>query len=137
MFVDNDLQQLAMVEALDRMDPTTLFTIRKGGTSALEFLYDVKYDVDVVVTDLMMAGMDGITLTQLIRAGEVIARPKPPIEIYWMTGWPYDSSNPNDPVMIAAKASGVRKIYTKPYSIIDVIDEVKDKVNNAVNEIDG
>lgn len=123
MFVDNDLDYLEMVEAAFNTSHT-IACIENGGISALGKLSKMKYQLDAMITDLAMTDMDGITLTEQVRKNERIRRSKP-IDIYWFTGFWYDQEDPNDPIVKAASDLGVKKIFTKPYSVMDIIDEVK------------
>jgi CheY-like chemotaxis protein len=127
MFVDNDLDYLAMIELASRTQHTFI-AIENGGISALGKLAKMNYDVDAIVTDLAMRDMDGITLTEQIRRNEKIRRKERPIDIYWFTGYDYDSNDPNDPITRASNMNEIKKVFVKPYDVFLIFEEVKQQV---------
>lgn len=124
MFVDNDFDYLEMVEHAAAVSDT-LALIQNGGQSALSKLALLNYQVDAIVTDLAMSDMDGITLTEQIRRQERIRRSARPIDIYWFTGFGYAPGDDNDPITQAARNLGVVKVFTKPYDVLEIVNEVK------------
>jgi CheY-like chemotaxis protein len=124
MFVDNDLEYLEMVEHAAAVSDT-LALIQNGGQSALAKLAMLNYQVDAVITDLAMSDMDGITLTEQVRRQERIRRSPRPIDIYWFTGFGYHPDDENDPITQAAANLGVKKVFTKPYDVLEIVAEVK------------
>jgi CheY-like chemotaxis protein len=128
MFVDNDLDYLAMVE-LAAQTQHTFIAIENGGISALGKLAKMNYEVDAIVTDLAMRDMDGITLTEQIRRNENIRRTARQIDIYWFTGYDYDAKDPNDPIARGIIQNNVKKVFTKPYAVTSIFEEVKAAVD--------
>lgn len=124
MFVDNDLDYLEMVEHAASVSDT-LALIQNGGQSALKKLAMLDYNVDAIITDLAMSDMDGITLTEQIRRQERIRRAPRPIDIYWFTGFGYRPDDDHDPITIAAKSLDVKKVFAKPYDVLEIVNEVK------------
>jgi CheY-like chemotaxis protein len=129
MFVDNDLDYLEMVEHAAAASDTFV-AIQNGGQSALSKLALMNYQVDAVVTDLAMSDMDGITLTEQVRRQERIRRAARPIDIYWFTGFGWHPDDENDPITKAAKDLGVKKVFTKPYDVMDIVEEVRRETEN-------
>jgi CheY-like chemotaxis protein len=128
MVVEDSLDELQLLEYLAKTEDT-IFAIKKGGISALQFLHDVNYDVNAVVLDLGLPDMNGFTLTAAIRNGENVRSKQRPIAIFWFTGWPFDENNPGDPLVIIQAKYSVARIFKKDVDIIDVIEEVKEYVN--------
>lgn len=125
MIVDDDADTAELVKFVAKNEG--LFSsIKKGGLSALSFLHDLNYDVDAIIIDLSMPDMDGITLTKQIRQNENLRSKHNLSKIFWFTGWKFDENNPNDPIMLAAKETGVENVYSKPANLLEVIREVKE-----------
>lgn len=124
MIVDDSLDMAEMFEYVAQVEDTVL-AIRKGGLSALSFLYDLDYEIHAMITDLSMPDMDGIRLTEEVRRQERLRSKAFPMEIFWFTGWTFDPNDINDPVTAASKENDVVKIYTKPMNPIEIIRDVK------------
>lgn len=58
--------------------------VAEHGTQALAILDAAPGDVDLILTDVVMPEMDGVTL-----AGRVLARPDPPLLVF-MSGYVHD-----------------------------------------------
>lgn len=128
MLVDDDVDQLDLWELISKTEGVIL-SIRKGALSALEWLERVNYDIDAIVMDLSMPDMDGLTLTREIRNNENIRSKRNPILIFWFTGWQYDADNPHNPVTIAEKEFGIRKVWykgTQDSDPVQILHEVRD-----------
>lgn len=124
MIVDDDLDMVPIYELVAEIEDTVI-AIRKGGPSALEFLNDLKYNVDAIILDLSMPVMDGITLTRLVRQNENLWGKDRRIEVFWFTGYDFDPKNPFDPIMMAKEELGVKTIFRKPYEPVTLIRAVK------------
>jgi CheY-like chemotaxis protein len=128
--VDDSLEDLLMFEHAGRDPDLTILTLN-GPLSALRRLYAMRYDVDAIVTDLMMAEMDGINLSRQIRQSEQIMGRERPIKLFWLTGWPVSRSNDLDPVVRAAKELQVENIFTKPYDPLELITAVRGRIHEG------
>jgi CheY-like chemotaxis protein len=122
--VDDSLEDLLLFEYAGRDPDLTILTLI-GPLAALRRLYAMRYEVDAIVSDLMMAEMDGINFSRQVRQNEQIMGREGAIKLFWFTGWPVDRSNDLDPVVRAAKELDVVEIFTKPYDPLDLITRVR------------
>lgn len=128
MIVDDDLDMAPLYEYAGNVSDL-IFAIKGGGLSALRHLNDINYDVDAVIIDLSMPDMDGLTLTEQIRRNESLRSKAAPIRIFWFTGWPFNPDNPVDPITLAKADCNVERIFTKPATPMEIINEVKQQLN--------
>lgn len=125
VIVDDDISMIPLYEKIGDIKDTSVI-IRQSGLGALSFLHDINYEVDVVLTDLSMPDMSGISLTKHIRENEELRSKIPAIKIYWLTGWDYDPEDSNDPITSASVQYNVEKIFLKPHDMVAIIHEIKD-----------
>ena len=125
LFVDNDWDQIKLIKETAKHLDGVFVTIQKGGESALEYLTQNDNDVDAIVLDLAMPFMSGLELTRLLRIKQFKEEVYPPFEIFWATGYTIDLSNDYNPVTQDYYAYGVRKMFTKPYDVADIVAEIK------------
>lgn len=119
LLVDDDLDVLAIADANTPIQDT-IFVTRQGGLAALQTLHEINYRVDVVITDLSMADMEGVELTKQIRKNEQLLGKERPIDIYWLTGWP-----PDETLLEIKDELGVKEWLEKPYDIVKIAEKVK------------
>lgn len=98
---------------------------QRESSKVLDDLHNLNYDIDVIVTDLSMPRMNGITLTEQIRRTERLLRRSAPINIFWFTGWEFDLDDPFDPITEAFTEHSVIKIYKKPLCPTDLLTDVR------------
>jgi CheY-like chemotaxis protein len=89
-------------------------TLAKDGQEALDLLKN-GFRPDVIVTDLMMPRMDGLTLAKTLKGDPNIGN----IPLVMLTA----KSGPMD--MITGINAGARHYVTKPFKAADLIDKVK------------
>ncbi|MFT3927051.1 MAG: response regulator [Myxococcales bacterium] len=80
-----------------------------GGAAALEVIKDASVRIDALVSDVVMPGLDGLALTDLIE----VLRPGTPTIL--MSGYPFDG--------LAAKHRQVAVHFLrKPFRIVELIE---------------
>jgi CheY-like chemotaxis protein len=89
-------------------------TVAKDGQEAYDMLKS-GYKPDVIVTDVMMPRMDGLTLAKTLKKDPDIGN----IPLVMLTA----KSGPLD--MITGINAGARHYVTKPFKAADLIDKVK------------
>jgi CheY-like chemotaxis protein len=124
VIVDDNIDILPLYEAIGEIKNTSII-VRQSGLGALSFLHEVNYEVDAVITDLSMPDMSGIALTRHIRENEDLRSKDPRLKIFWLTGWDYDKTDCNDPIMSASVEYNVIKIYPTPYDLTAIVYEIK------------
>jgi two-component system cell cycle sensor histidine kinase/response regulator CckA len=124
-----DLTGKGTILLVEDEDPVRLFGARalrnkgyrvieaRSGENALEVLQESE-DVDVLVTDVVMPGMDGVTLARLVRAD------RPRIQVVLMSGYSED--------VALGEFSGEDGIHflPKPFSLKQLASKVKDVMAN-------
>ena len=124
LVVDDDLSlRSALGEFLEDQDWVTL--VASDGDDALHIVESYPEDIDLLVTDVMMAGMDGCTL-----AAQVAAE-RPNIKILYMSGRFTDSDN----VRLALREAG-RFFLAKPFGRREFIEMVETALRRAVDPSD-
>lgn len=129
MLVDDNLDQRKLWAYVAKSEHTVI-AIKRGGISALQFLNDINYEVDAIITDLAMGDMDGITLTEQIRKNEII-RQIDPLPVFWFTGWKINFEDECDPIIIESKRLQVRHIFIKPYDPFVLLANVRNLVTDS------
>lgn len=107
---DNDLLQMikTMLQAVGEI------TLARDGQEALDLLKS-GFRPNVIVTDLMMPRMDGLTLAKTLKNDPNVGN----IPVVMLTA----KSGPMD--MITGINAGARHYVTKPFKAADLIDKVK------------
>lgn len=107
---DNDLLQMikTMLSAVGEI------TLARDGQEALDLLKS-GFRPNVIVTDLMMPRMDGLTLAKTLKNDPNVGN----IPVVMLTA----KSGPMD--MITGINAGARHYVTKPFKAADLIDKVK------------
>ena len=111
---DADLLQMikTMLQAVGEV------TLARDGQEALELIKN-GFRPDVIVTDLMMPRMDGLTLAKTLKGDPNVGN----IPLVMLTA----KSGPMD--MITGINAGARHYVTKPFKAADLIDKVKKALN--------
>ena len=111
---DGDLLQMikTMLQAVGEV------TLARDGQEALELIKN-GFRPDVIVTDLMMPRMDGLTLAKTLKGDPNVGN----IPLVMLTA----KSGPMD--MITGINAGARHYVTKPFKAADLIDKVKKALN--------
>ncbi len=124
LVVDDDPNlRSALGEFLQHHDWVTL--VASDGVDALRIVESYPDDIDLLVTDVMMAGMDGFTL-----AAQVAAE-RPNIKILYMSGHFTES----DRVRQALREAG-RFFLAKPFGRREFVDTVEMALRRSVDATD-
>ncbi len=117
LVVEDDADLLVMIKTM--LASVGEVTLARDGQDALELL-KTGFKPDVIVTDLMMPRMDGLTLAKTLKGDPAIGN----IPLVMLTA----KSGPMD--MITGINAGARHYVTKPFKAADLIDKVKKALNN-------
>jgi CheY-like chemotaxis protein len=112
LVVEDDADLLHMIKTMLQTVGET--TLARDGQEALDLLKR-GFRPDVIVTDLMMPRMDGLTLAKTLKNDPAIGS----IPLVMLTA----KSGPMD--MITGINAGARHYVTKPFKAADLIDKVK------------
>ena len=112
LVVEDDADLLHMIKTM--LQTIGEITLAKDGHEALDLLKN-GFRPDVIVTDLMMPRMDGLTLAKTLKNDPNIGN----IPLVMLTA----KSGPMD--MITGINAGARHYVTKPFKAADLIDKVK------------
>lgn len=112
LVVEDDADLLHMIKTM--LQTIGEITLAKDGQEALDILKN-GFRPDVIVTDLMMPRMDGLTLAKTLKGDPNIGG----IPLVMLTA----KSGPMD--MITGINAGARHYVTKPFKAADLIDKVK------------
>ena len=112
LVVEDDADLLHMIKTM--LQTVGEITLAKDGQEALDLLKN-GFRPDVIVTDLMMPRMDGLTLAKTLKNDPNIGA----IPLVMLTA----KSGPMD--MITGINAGARHYVTKPFKAADLIDKVK------------
>lgn len=112
LVVEDDSDLLHMIKTM--LSTVGEVTLSKDGQEALDLLKS-GYKPDVIVTDLMMPRMDGLTLAKTLKNDPNIGG----VPVVMLTA----KSGPMD--MITGINAGARHYVTKPFKAADLIDKVK------------
>ena len=86
------------------------------GEEALDVINDFDQTIDLIITDVMMPGMDGHTLVRLVQ------EEMPDVKVILMSGYAEDTI----PGGIGADSS--LNFLPKPFSLADLAGKVKDVI---------
>lgn len=117
LVVEDDADLLVMIKTM--LASIGEVTLARDGQDALELL-KTGFKPDVIVTDLMMPRMDGLTLAKTLKGDPQIGN----IPLVMLTA----KSGPMD--MITGINAGARHYVTKPFKAADLIDKVKKALNH-------
>lgn len=92
-------------------------TVCDDGAAALKLLEAKEFDV--VILDLSMPVLDGLTISQQIRKNEEIHPNKKPVCIIF-----YTARNIDRAILRVAHEVNVMRIYQKPYDMTDMLAEI-------------
>jgi CheY-like chemotaxis protein len=112
LVVEDDADLLVMMKTM--LKSVGEVTLAKDGQEAYDLLRQ-GFRPDVIVTDVMMPRMDGITLAKTLKKDPSIGN----IPLVMLTA----KSGPLD--MITGINAGARHYITKPFKAADLIDKVK------------
>jgi PAS domain S-box-containing protein len=116
LLVDDEVAVLAMTRELLEANHYRVTSAQNGG-DALKFFREHAADIDAIVTDLMMPGLDG---SSLIRAVKHIA---PETRIICISGLASDEK------LAELDQSSVRALLRKPYSAYDFLVTLRDALS--------
>lgn len=108
LFVDDEELLLTMAQMVLSSYGYTVLTANSG-QKALEIITAKKDQIDVMITDLVMPGMNGTELTQRVQAMS------PQTRIVWASGYPRSSKDPQ-----------VDSLLSKPFTAQDLLRKVKE-----------
>ena len=112
LVVEDDADLLHMIKAM--LATIGEVTLAKDGMEALDLLR-TGFKPDVIVTDLMMPRMDGLTLAKTLKDDPQLGN----LPLVMLTA----KSGPMD--MITGINAGARHYVAKPFKAADLIDKVK------------
>jgi CheY-like chemotaxis protein len=112
LVVEDDADLLHMIKTM--LQTVGEVTLARDGQEALDLLQN-GFRPDVIVTDLMMPRMDGLTLAKTLKTDPNVGG----IPVVMLTA----KSGPMD--MITGINAGARHYVTKPFKAADLIDKVK------------
>jgi CheY-like chemotaxis protein len=116
LVVEDDGDLLHMIKTM--LQAVGEVTLARDGQEALDLLKN-GFRPDVIVTDLMMPRMDGLTLAKTLKGDPNVGN----IPLVMLTA----KSGPMD--MITGINAGARHYVTKPFKAADLIDKVKKALN--------
>jgi CheY-like chemotaxis protein len=114
--VEDDGDLLHMIKTM--LQSVGEVTLARDGQEALDLIKN-GFRPDVIVTDLMMPRMDGLTLAKTLKGDPNVGN----IPLVMLTA----KSGPMD--MITGINAGARHYVTKPFKAADLIDKVKKALN--------
>jgi CheY-like chemotaxis protein len=117
LVVEDDADLLVMIKTM--LQAVGEVTLARDGQDALDLLKN-GFRPDVIVTDLMMPRMDGLTLAKTLKGDPNVGN----IPLVMLTA----KSGPMD--MITGINAGARHYVTKPFKAADLIDKVKKALNH-------
>ena len=112
LVVEDDADLLQMIKTM--LSAVGEITLARDGQEALDLLKS-GFRPNVIVTDLMMPRIDGLTLAKTLKGDPNIGN----IPLVMLTA----KSGPMD--MITGINAGARHYVTKPFKAADLIDKVK------------
>lgn len=112
LVVEDDADLLQMIKTM--LQSVGEITLARDGQEALDLLKS-GFRPNVIVTDLMMPRIDGLTLAKTLKGDPNIGN----IPLVMLTA----KSGPMD--MITGINAGARHYVTKPFKAADLIDKVK------------
>jgi CheY-like chemotaxis protein len=116
LVVEDDADLLQMIKTM--LQVVGEITLARDGQEALDLLRS-GFRPDVIVTDLMMPRMDGLTLAKTLKGDPNVGN----IPLVMLTA----KSGPMD--KITGINAGARHYVTKPFKAADLIDKVKKALN--------
>lgn len=116
LVVEDEADLLQMIKTM--LQSVGEVTLARDGKEALELLKS-GFKPDVIVTDLMMPRMDGLTLAKTLKGDPNAGN----IPVVMLTA----KSGPMD--MITGINAGARHYVTKPFKAAELIDKVKKALN--------
>jgi CheY-like chemotaxis protein len=124
---DKDVSEMMKIVGEQERVWTMSFT---NGAEALPFLEENQ--VDVVLLDLAMPVLDGLTVAEEIRLNESNNPGRKRVKIAFLTGWPISET-----IHRVAERIGTEAIFTKPMDPNETIAKIKSwfsaaKIRNAV-----
>ena len=118
LVVEDDQDLLQMIKTM--LQSVGEITLARDGQEALDLLKDGGFRPDVIVLDLMMPRVDGLTLAKTLKGDPNVGN----IPVVMLTA----KSGPMD--MITGINAGARHYVTKPFRAADLIDKVKKALTN-------
>lgn len=118
LVVEDDQDLLQMIKTM--LQSVGEITLARDGQEALDLLKKGGFRPDVIVTDLMMPRVDGLTLAKTLKGDPNVGN----IPVVMLTA----KSGPMD--MITGINAGARHYVTKPFRAADLIDKVKKALTN-------
>jgi CheY-like chemotaxis protein len=117
LFVDDDKDVSELFKYIGNQERVWTITF-VSGAEALLFLEHNQ--VDVIVLDLMLPTLDGLTIAEEIRRNEENQPDRVPVQIVFLTG-----AEINDTVRRVADRTRVKRIFRKPTDLLRMVREIK------------
>lgn len=96
-----------------------------SGSQAIDWLDNPANRARLVLLDLSMPSMDGLSVAQEIRQNERVRQSTRPIKIAFLTACTVDS-----PILDVAYETNIRKIFLKDGNFNNFISDVKELIKN-------
>lgn len=116
LFVDDDKNTTDLFELFGKYENVEIQTFTSG-LDALKYLET--NDADVIILDLILPVLDGLTIAEEIRRNEEIHH-KPSVRMAFFTGMDINSA-----IEKVGERVGIKKIFSKPYDIQQLLCEIK------------
>jgi CheY-like chemotaxis protein len=120
LFVDDDPDIADLYRINGRLLGVDVTGFTSGG-EALSYLEMPETETDVVLLDLMLPTLDGLTIAEEIRRNETIHPERRPVKIAFVT-----AANQSDAIKRIGGRVKVEAIYQKPADLRQVITDAKE-----------
>jgi CheY-like chemotaxis protein len=120
VFIDDDPDIAEVIKTIAEGDCDCSVEIFDNGADALKYLNSTDTKTDVVILDLMLPTLDGLTIAEEIRRNEEIHLIKGPVRLIFLT-----AAEITDAIQRVAERLGVEKIFRKPVDYAQVLSEIK------------
>lgn len=118
VFIDDDPDIAGVIKAVADCDCNASVEIFNNGVDALKRLSEP--GIDIVILDLRLPVLDGLTIAEEIRRNEEAHLTQPPVKMAFLTG-----AEINDAVQRVADRVGIIKIFQKPCDYLELFREIK------------
>jgi len=125
LMIDDDREMITLGRLILEREGFEVISAH-GGLEGLEILNKADQQIDLILLDIMMLGMDGWQVLQIIKSNEKIA----PIPVIMLTARHYleDESE-------TSNYAGMFDGYVvKPFVVRDLLGKIKDLINRSVKK---
>ena len=125
LMIDDDREMITLGQLILEREGFEVISAQ-GGLEGLEILNKADQQIDLILLDIMMLGMDGWQVLQIIKGNEKIA----PIPVIMLTARHYleDESE-------TSNYAGMFDGYVvKPFVVRDLLGKIKDLINRSAKK---